>query len=395
MPTPDVDIETRNLRLAAQEMVRRFEWVIPLFQVPVFFVSIFFDPLASGGLIFDLALLGAHAVLVGVYFRWGGTFSRDGWWFLLSYVAALAMLPLSMPFMRAGEYGTSVLGVPLFSYSIPFWPFLAFHPWPVRMRPKNIEICKLLLVGSYYPYMVVMIYIKNGVLYPRNFEAAALSFMWLAVAYEVGKCFAYMCRKVSERLVELQKRQSKTFFDSLHSDVSASVAGVESELKRGKITSDRAVYQVLDRVRRIVLDARTRLLLEQPDVDLAELVSVRVKEFRAAVELISDTRVGGILFRQSLGILFNRALGDLVSNSIKAGARRVELTIIRRGHMIQMEVADDGPGFSDCVLENDATNLSILRRDIRASGGDLAKVANVGTGAKMRVVLPLFTENRN
>lgn len=99
-----------------------------------------------------------------------------------------------------------------------------------------------------------------------------------------------------------------------------------------------------------------------------------------------------------------QALGNLVDNALRNGARRVELTAERTGGAVELRVADDGPGFAESFLprafdrfarEDPARSgpgsglgLAIVRAIAEAHGGTVEAGNRQPRGAVVSLLLP-------
>jgi signal transduction histidine kinase len=99
-----------------------------------------------------------------------------------------------------------------------------------------------------------------------------------------------------------------------------------------------------------------------------------------------------------------RVLSNLARNALEAGARRLRVSTIRETEMIEIDVADDGPGLPPKARENlfrpffgsahpggSGLGLAIARELTRAHGGDLALVSSTAAGTVFRIILPAAT----
>jgi signal transduction histidine kinase len=102
-----------------------------------------------------------------------------------------------------------------------------------------------------------------------------------------------------------------------------------------------------------------------------------------------------------------RVLSNLARNALEAGARRLQISVLRENETIAIDIADDGPGLPPKARENlfrpffgsaraggSGLGLAIARELARAHGGDLALVASTGAGTVFRIILPTLAGHR-
>jgi signal transduction histidine kinase len=100
------------------------------------------------------------------------------------------------------------------------------------------------------------------------------------------------------------------------------------------------------------------------------------------------------------GQLF-RVFSNLISNAREVGATRIEITALQKPGFLVIDVADDGPGFSDRARKNifqpfagstreggSGLGLVIVRDVLKAHGGTIELLDNQETGTTFRVCLP-------
>ena len=158
------------------------------------------------------------------------------------------------------------------------------------------------------------------------------------------------------------------------------------------------------------MDALLDTLLAQAAQDAAEApgrcsVEPVVHSALAAIDarLVRTVSVTADLEAGVSPDVLGRILHQLLSNAVRYAVTTVTITARASGHVVRLEVSDDGPGvpaaFGDMVFEPgrraDATDghpgaglgLALARRLARTAGGDLL-LDNTGPGARFVVLLP-------
>jgi signal transduction histidine kinase len=96
-----------------------------------------------------------------------------------------------------------------------------------------------------------------------------------------------------------------------------------------------------------------------------------------------------------------RVLLNLARNSVEAGAHRLRIGAARQDDLVEIDIADDGPGLAPRARENlfrpfagsgrpggSGLGLAIARELMRLHGGDLVLVASTGAGTIFRITMP-------
>ncbi|WP_432085583.1 MULTISPECIES: ATP-binding protein [unclassified Streptomyces] len=367
-------------------MVGNLEWSGPLFQAMTLFVSSIFDPYRGSGNTVVTVLVVVHLVLAPLYFFGYGPLARGGWWALAYPVQALLGNALLMGMSQPGTYGSSILCVPGCNYSAPMWLFLAYYPWPSPTVLRWRRLVEAAALTGYFLFFLLLVYANNGRVEWSHAASAAVSTMWLLVGYILGMAISKMCVAAAEKQIEVQQQNFHEFFEFLHSHVKSGIAAV-----RADVDDPPRVQEKLDVLEQTVSNYRVELLLTYESVPLATLLSERIRTFSGVLR-ISTSRVGPVSVPRPAAILVGRALGDLLSNAANYGAKKADITCLLEDGRIAVEIADDGPGLSPDVLEDEARSLNRLRGDARRAGGELtARTRPEGTGTVMLLDIPLHT----
>jgi signal transduction histidine kinase len=331
-------------------------------------------------------LAAVHLLIIPVYYRGVGPFSRWGVrgamvWLPQAILVNGLLAALSSP----GTYGNALQGVPGAGYSGTVWLVLAFYPWLPSQLIRWRTLFELLLLGSYDVYFLFLAWLSNGSLSPLNVKSAGMSFIWLVVAYVLGKAVKKMCVAAAEKQLEVQQQNFDEFFDFLHSHVKASITAVRMDLSDPPVAMEK-----LGELEETIGSYRVELLLAREQVPLAAVFSERIRTFNSALEITETPRLGSLTVGRAIGVLVGRALGDLLKNAAKYGATKVQVRCDTSRGSIHLEIADNGPGFSADVLDDESRSLHRLRQTARNIGGDLTmRPQTTGTGAVLSLVAPL------
>ncbi|MGW4221730.1 sensor histidine kinase [Streptomyces bacillaris] len=366
-------------------MIGNLEWSGPVFQAMTLFVSSIFDPYQGNGDRIVLVLAAVHLALAPLYFIGYGPLARGGWWALGYPVQALLVNGLLMLMSDPGTYGSSILCVPGCNYSAPMWLFLAYYPWPTQAVVRWRRLLEWAALTAYFLVFLLLVYANNGRIEWSYVASAAVSTMWLSVGYILGMAISKMCMAAAEKQIEVQQRNFVEFFDFLHSHVKSGIASVLTS-----VDDPPRVQEKLNELEQTVSDYRIELLLTRESVPLAMLLSERIRTFSGVLSIRTTPRVGPASVPRPIAILVGRALGDLLSNAAKHGARTVDIDCCVSRRRISVEIADDGPGLPHGVLEDEARSLNHLRAAARSVGGDLtARARKSGAGTTMLFDIPL------
>lgn len=160
---------------------------------------------------------------------------------------------------------------------------------------------------------------------------------------------------------------------------------------------------VLDLLELARLDARADPVLAE-DVELAEAVDAVVDALPVPEGRTVEVAVSAGLRVRAERSRLRRILANVVGNALQHGAGTVRVAAERRGDVVEVRVADEGPGLGaeeaervfDRFTKGDTSRggggsglgLAIAREHARAQGGDVALVGGEGPGATFAVTLP-------
>lgn len=371
-------------RSTTQALVGALESVAVVFQAVVLGFSATVDPYTPSGRLVVLGLALAHLVAAYWISRTAGPFARGGWWVTIWIGLAFLMPALGAALIEPGSYAAHSGSMPLNIY--PNGPVLiaAFYPWisaERRILRWSFETLLLLLLAV-EPFILVDIFNPN----PQwvSYINAATTFMWVITAYVLGKSVGHMCKVAARQQLEIQQQSYDEFFNFLHSHVKAGVAAIKAEWGH-----DAAMREKLVELEHAVSDRRVELLLARRQVPLAALISERIRAFAGVLDIKESPRVGALTVSRSVGLLINRALGDLLKNVALYGGNSVVVRIDLDESGVALEVIDGGPGFEPLLLNDESKSLCRLRRDAEHLGGSLTVTHAEPSGAHVRLFVPM------
>ncbi len=207
-------------------------------------------------------------------------------------------------------------------------------------------------------------------------------------------------RDLSARLVRAQETERRNLARELHDEVGQSLSailmeadGLESEPAHERIAEH------LDSIRtlatRTVTQVRDIALLLRPsmldDFGLVPALNWLAREMtkRSGIKVLVSADEGANELADEHTTCIYRVVQEALSNSARhAGARAIEVRVLRRDHEVLCEVQDDGAGF-DAVHTRGMGLLGMEERTARL-GGSFRILSEPGRGALIQARLPLL-----
>jgi hypothetical protein len=378
-----LDNETLT-RVTTKYMVGNLEWTGLAFQGTTLFVSAIYDPYSGNEKTIVLGIAIAHLLIMPVYYRGLGPMSLGGWWMIAYPLQAIFVNTLLAAMAKPDTYGHTITCVPGCNYSATMWLFLAYYPWLPPGLIRWRRPFELLMLAAYYGFFLILAWFNNHGLSSLILKSAGISFGWLVIAYIMGVAIAKMCFAAAEKQLEVQHQNFTEFFDFLHSHVKAGITAIRKEL-----ADPLRAREKLDELEDAVGEYRIDLLLAQEQVPLAALFSERIRTFTGVLQMIETPRLGQLTVPRPIGVLVGRALGDLLKNAAKYGGTAVSIRCDISDGEIRLTIADNGPGFSADILDDESHSLYRLRAAARDLGGDLTlRSPDAQTGAVVSLAVP-------
>ena len=105
---------------------------------------------------------------------------------------------------------------------------------------------------------------------------------------------------------------------------------------------------------------------------------------------MATPRVGALTVPRPTGVMISRIVGDLLKNTVNAGATEAAIHLQPNRDRITVQICDNGPGLDPAVLDDETKSLHRLRRDIERHGGSLELIqpGQLG-GAHLHITLDM------
>lgn len=144
-----------------------------------------------------------------------------------------------------------------------------------------------------------------------------------------------------------------------------------------------------------------RAYIAQLERGVEGLTPTELLESRIASQLRSDDRIHWSerieLGADPLGSRRERQLYLIIREAISnvrrhSAAKRASLTLVRRGDVLELEVADDGQGFDRERVPERSVGLRSMEERVADLGGSMIIDTAAGQGTRLRATFPLDTE---
>jgi signal transduction histidine kinase len=219
-----------------------------------------------------------------------------------------------------------------------------------------------------------------------------------AVAVELSQRVA---QDALRRVVQTQEQERRRLARELHDETGQALTSILLGLKPLEETfSDHPartavaelrelVVAALQDVRRLAVELRPAVLddyglvpaLERLSESFAEQTSIRV-DFRSA---LGETRLPG-----DVETTLYRVVQESLTNIVKhANAHNVSVSLARRGSAVAAVIEDDGAGFDQRVVREDAVGLLGMRERLALLDGRLEVESRAGAGTTIVAEVPL------
>lgn len=378
--SPESELE----RSTIQRILGKQEWFVMSWQALVCAVSWALDDYRPGWpqlLIMCATVM--HIIAVPVVSRIGGPFANGPPWIFLS-LAWVILFPCGM-LLLVEPAGSShqLVGIPMGNYAVSTLTVFAFYPWWRDVKTRALWIAEIVYVAVAVTLPGAVIVIAQTGPTFSGFQSAATVVVFNIAGYYLGRTIRELCRVAAQLQVEVQQQNYEEFFNFLHSHVKAGIAAIREEL--GKPA---AMNEKLGELQQTISDRRIEFLLKRNRVPLALVFSERIRTFTDILRISETPQLGPLTVPREVGILANRALGDLLKNAALHGGKTVALSAEVKPHQLKIEIRDDGPGLNAFVLENETCSLALLRGAARALGGDLT-APPIADGTLFRLTIPL------
>ena len=298
-------------------------------------------------------------------------------------MAAAFVVPVIVALLAApGTYASNSGGIQVCTYPCAPLAFVALCPW-IFGRAFARPLAGISLVAAVCLQWIVLVYLINGGFTRTSSSSILSSMIWAVVAYAGGKVVARLTGVVRRGEMQAQQQKTEEFFDFLHSHIKAGLAAIK--LEQPDVP---AMLEKVGELERAVSEQRLAQMLSMDRVPVAMLCSERIRAFTGVIHVAETPRTGARTVRGPVGKLIDRALGDLLKNAVLHGGTTVWVRMTPRDGMLVLEVADDGPGFDEAVMDDAGTSLYRLRAKARELGGDLRKFTRSPHGSRLILIVP-------
>jgi signal transduction histidine kinase len=209
--------------------------------------------------------------------------------------------------------------------------------------------------------------------------------------------------RLSARLLEIQEEERRSLSRELHDEVGQSLTALRMEISHAMsllavgeartrlIRARELAERTLRMVRDISLLLRPSLL---DDLGLGAALQWQLEDFgrRSGIRTeFSGAEVGEDLSDEAKTCVFRIAQEALHNCEKYSGASNVRVILGQEGERLQLEVLDDGVGFSlsDRGLPRQGTGILGIKERAQKLGGTVLVESRPGTGARILVQIPV------
>ena len=209
-----------------------------------------------------------------------------------------------------------------------------------------------------------------------------------------------VARDTVRRVVAAQEEERKRLALELHDETGQALTSILLGLKTiGAAKTKREAVQAEGEVRTLVVqalqDVRALAVELRPsaldDFGLGPALERLAQTFaeRSGIETTTETALDGRLAPEVETVLY-RVVQEALSNVVKhAGAGHVSIVVARRGQRVAATVDDDGRGFEQSEVRQDALGLMGMRERLGLVGGTLEIESSPGSGTTVAAQVPL------
>ncbi len=344
---------------------------------------------------------GAWSIAVGLLTRRGGEAPvRFIWLALFADVVALAALSL-VAGNSAQESWTADLVINGF-FLIPMLAATQLRPW----------VCTVVVVPTVGVYLAssaasrqanidepwASILLRTGVLAGLSLGCVLLSYVQRSRVLTIGALVSDRSQLLAE-MVSIEDRERRDLAENLHDGALQYVLAARQDLddaRDGDAESFERIDHALRESSQLLRTTMTELhpaVLEQAGLAAALRDLIRAAQARGGFEVELDASGWGDGVRTSADALLFATARELLNNVVKhADATAVRITLRFDGQVAALQIADNGRGLADGVLERRLAegHIGLASRRVRleAAGGRLALYPADPTGTVADVELP-------
>jgi len=150
------------------------------------------------------------------------------------------------------------------------------------------------------------------------------------------------------------------------------------------------VASTLQDVRRLAVELRPSALDDFGLVAALERLAVNVSERSPDLAVDIEAQLGGMRPPPEAETALYRIVQEALTNVVKhAEARRVSITLVRKGESAVVVVEDDGRGFEPEAVRDGALGFVGMRERVELVGGRLAVESSPGAGTTLVAEVPV------
>jgi len=210
-------------------------------------------------------------------------------------------------------------------------------------------------------------------------------------------------RLLSAQLLAAQENERKWIAQELHDSIGQTLAAAKFSLERRisqmdihKAPAGMLLENILALIQNGIEETRTIMMNLRPSIldDLGILATINwfCREFQriyTPLQVHREIRVEEKDIPAHLKIVIFRILQEGMNNVAKhSGAEAVFLSLDKTGGILELEIRDNGPGFSAETAPR-GLGLASMRERAEFSGGNFVLDAAIGRGTRLRVSWPL------
>lgn len=366
----------------ARQLAQAIEWLVFAYQGITLLQTAWINDfsLLERFIIIGLAVINfTFAVIV---FMYKGLIGRNPLWMTTWAFGAVAV-PAAVAVMAPhSAYAANDACVVACTYPAPMVLIISLYPWVFGALWLG-QLAGPVLIAILLAEWVLLVDVLGIRFTSTAIQSILVSLMWLVAAYGIGLALRRIVDVWLKDRAELEQQNTESFFNFLHSHIKAGLAAVEHE-----VPDVEGMVEKLRDLQAAVGKERLRLLLSGGQIPLATVFSQHVQVFNDAINIKETPRVGGRTVSQAVGRLLDRALGDLLTNTVVHGAATARIRFSTPEGQLVLEILDDGPGFDNRVLDAQGKSLYDLRQSTRKLGGDLTRTSCESGGSHLILTVP-------
>jgi two-component system, NarL family, sensor histidine kinase DevS len=207
-------------------------------------------------------------------------------------------------------------------------------------------------------------------------------------------------RDAVRRVVDAQEQERTRLARELHDETGQALTSILLGLKqldevvdttegKASVASLRElVVSTLRDVRGLAVELRPSALDDFGLTAALERLAETFRE-RAGIEVALEARLGDARLDPALETTLYRIVQEALTNVLKhAEARRVSISLVRKGGSISAVVEDDGRGFDPEATRREALGLAGMRERVGLVGGRITIESAPGAGTSLAVEVP-------